>query len=453
MWIVKKALSVFAPLLMLATSVFAQTNQTIPFLTLADIHFDPFISCKNQVPCPLILELQQAPVSKWHAILSAHEVSMSQFRQDTNDVLLSSALAAAKQAAEANHPQFVMVLGDFLGHDYRQLFKKYTQNRNRADYRTFVQKTLLFMSNELSSAFGTTSVYALIGNNDTYGGDYKVDVHGAFFRDTGEIWSGLIKDKQQGSAMRREFTTGGYYAVDAAPNLRLVVLNSVLFATKAKGKDIDAAADTQLKWLHSQLEAAKGKHQQVIIAMHIPVGIDVYASLKYRLFRLVEFWRPAYVERFENELRDYSTVVSGIFTGHIHADWFQVLALGNERKIPVTGTPSISPIFGNNPGFKIYTYSPKEEQIDNFKTYYYPLRDNGKWGLEYSFNHIYQPHCVRCPVITGMEKLTPSNQLAAHYKHFYAVSTTSQPITTKWNPYYWCAIHEVKANDYARCIT
>lgn len=429
-------------------------NQPFHFLTLSDIHFDPFIACHETTPCPVIQKLREAQSNEWPMILAKYDTEFPRYRQDSNYHLLRSSLIAAKRASQKENIQFVIVLGDFLGHDYRRLYKKYAGDKSRAGYESFVKKTMTFLTRELALAFPSIDVYAVVGNNDSYRADYYSSPNGQFFADIANLWSGLIKEKANRTAMQREFPIGGYYAIDIPhqPNLRLIVLNTVLFSSKAKGKEINQAANKELNWLHQQLELAKTKNQKVFIAMHIPAGIDVYATLQFRLFRLIELWETEYTKRFEAELKQFAPQLAGIFAGHLHSDWFQILTLSNANKIPVTGTPAISPLFGNNPGFKIYTYSPESEQLENYETYYYPMNPNKSWGVEYTFNRIYQANCKQCQIINGMTALRPENNFVDYYKHFYSVGTNSQPIVTRWNPYYWCATRGINADEYKRCV-
>ncbi|TAK73596.1 MAG: hypothetical protein EPO11_08190 [Gammaproteobacteria bacterium] len=432
-------------------SVAYADEAALHFLTLADIHFDPFIACHNTVPCPLIKQLQHAPASAWPALLAKYDIDPPQYKQDSNYPLLISALSAAKQAAAKEDAKFVIVLGDFLGHNYRKYYKKYSGDQTMAGYQAFVKKTLSFLTDQLANTFPSLNVYSVVGNNDSYQGDYASDPNGKFFKDTAMIWSRLIKEKNNRAGMLHTFPIGGYYAVDIPSfHARLIVLNTVLFSSKADGEEGAAAAE--LNWLHNELTAVKMKHQKAMIAMHIPAGIDVYATLKLRLFRLIELWKPEDTNRFEAELKHFSPQIVGIFAGHLHSDWFQVLTFNNVDRIPVTGTPSISPIIGNNPGFKIYTYLPASQQIETFETYYYPLNQRKMWGVEYHFKGIYQTNCDHCSIVSGMGALQATGSLADYYKQFYAVGTASQPITTQWDPYYWCAIRKIQAKEYKECV-
>ena len=375
------------PLLMRESFAAEQKKEVVKFLSLSDIHFDPFIACyqTKQFPCPLIVRLQTAPVSQWHSILAAYDQVLPQYRQDSNSVLLFSTLSAAQKISHDEAIQFVIVLGDMLGHSYRHYYKKYSLDLSRAHYQVFVKKTIAFLTSEFARTFPLLDVYMAVGNNDSYQKDYMADPQSLFFKETGQSWSSLIREKNQEN-MQRVFQQGGYYAIDPFENLRLIVLNTVLFSSKAKGNKIAKAAAQELDWLHGELVSAKNRHQKVMLAMHIPAGMDIYATLQFRLFRLIEFWDAFYTKRFEEELKTFSPEIVGIFAGHLHADWFQILTLSNKNRIPMTGTPAISPLFGNNPGFKIYTYSKSSQKLTDFITYSYSISGERRFKKEYDFN-------------------------------------------------------------------
>lgn len=446
----------FIFILFFCATVFAQettSEDRINFLSLADIHFDPFVACHNEKPCPLIQKLRQAPVSEWAKIFTDFERLSSAYRQDTNYLLLKSALNAAKVEAERSHIKFVIVLGDFLGHEYRPYYIKFTKDKSRSGYRAFVKKTMQFLMSELAKTFPNINVYSVIGNNDSYGGDYAIESHGQFLQDAVGWFSSVVQSNSNRVAIANTLPIAGYYAIDIpdSPQMRLIVLDSVLFSPRARGKGVEHAAVQQLNWLYKELQSVKAKNQKALIALHIPSGIDVYATLKIKLFTLVELWNVKYTRSFQSILREFAPQVSAIFAGHLHADWFQIHTY-NGAEIPVTGTPSISPIFGNNPGFKIYSYSTKTLELGNFVTYYYPITSKQAWGIEYDFNRTFSSSCHDCPVTSGMNSVQANGENAEQYKKFYAVSTKSQPITTKFYPYYWCAIRDVEAKDYSMCV-
>lgn len=361
------------------------------FLALADIHFTPFTACYSvrQRPCPMIQRLRAAPASRWADILSVDDVGVPRYRQDTNYILLQKNLEEAKRAAAKNNVDFALVLGDTIGHDFRFYYKKFSLDKSQDGYRDFVKKTLEFVNLELAKAFPSTNVFMVVGNNDTYSQNYQSVPGGDFFGQTSMLWSSLIKNAQDRGMMRSEFPVGGYYAVDvpSQPDLRLIVLNSVLFSVKSVSRGSAAAANAQLNWLHQQLQQAKNNHQKVLIALHIPPALDLYVTRRWHLFTLLQFWRPEYISRFKTELDAFYPQMIGIFSGHLHYDWSQTLMVGDRHDIPVISVPSVSPLFGNDPGFKVYHYSAADNHLDDFYTYTYPVRGRGVWSIEHAYNY------------------------------------------------------------------
>lgn len=357
------------------------------FLTLTDFHFDPFLVCHNTVPCPVIKKLQSSPSKEWSTIFEAYEKAAPQYRQDTNYNLLVTSLAAAKKTAKERQIKFVIVLGDFLGHEFRDYYKKYTRDNSFKGYQAFVKKTMEFLNDELERTFPDIDVYNVIGNNDSYHRDYISIANGQFLKDTGMMWSRLIKTNQNKQAMINQFPVGGYYSVSMPgnPQMRLIVLNSVLFSYQALSKYNDKWALDELNWLHHELESVHAHHQKALILMHIPPGIDVYATLKVRIFRLIDLWKLKFTKIFEDDLQEFAPEMAGILCGHLHSHWTQILTLDSAHAIPVSGTSSISPIFGNNPGFKVFTYSIAKQELENSDAYVYPMNRQNSWNIIYRY--------------------------------------------------------------------
>ena len=400
-------------------------------LSITDIHFDPYISCRAKIPCPLIQKLQAAPVEKWDTILTADDHEEPHYKQDTTYILWRHSLAMAKKLEVQNHPKFIVLLGDLLPHEFDLKYVKYTTDKKMRNYKKFLYKNLQFITLQLTQVFPQTDVYPVVGNNDTYDGDYKTIPKGAFFSDVSKLWSGLIKDAQNRSLMQKEFSQAGYYSVviPGQSQLRLVVLNTNLFSNKVTAKSMDAAAKQELNWLRETLALAKVSHQKVFIAMHIPLGIDVYASLRYRLFTVLQLWHEHFARRFEKILNQNADIITAIFAAHLHSDWFQILTLNKKIEIPISGSPAISPIFNNNPGLKVFTYSTLNDQLIGFTTYYYPLQELKKWSVKTNFSRIYEENCETCPAINNHEPL---------------------PLY-EWQPFYWCAIHKQDIKNSAAC--
>jgi len=448
--IVKHALFIF--FFILYQPLFAEKPHYVPFLSVSDIHFDPFSVCVNTSPCPLIEELNHAAAKEWHSILTAINVQTPIDKKNTPYRLLVSTFSEFQRIADQKHPRFVLVLGDLLAHEYPEAFSHYSSDKTPAAYQAFVKKSMDFLALEFKQVFPKTDVYYVVGNHDTYHQPYSSTPQGLFFKDMAATWSTLIEDRKTQEQMQQSFPTGGYYAIDlpTSPHLSLIVLNSVLFSNKARGTGITQAAEKELDWLHDTLNTAYMQQKHVIIALHIPVGVDVYASVR-QAPQIVEWWHPTYSERFLTELRTYATNISAILPGHFHMDWSQVYSTPDEQHIPIAGTPAISALFGNQPAFKLFSYNAESLQLHNAITYAYSLKDN-HWNESYDFNALYQPSCEHCELVDGINAIRPTGASASYYQQFFAAGTTSPLIHTLWNPYLWCNIHTIAATDFQRCL-
>lgn len=357
------------------------------FLTVADIHFDPFISCeKAPRPCPLLDSLEKANYKEWDSIFEkSGNQQLSEIYQDTNYALLKSTLDQLKYVYEQNHPDFVLVLGDFLAHKFDSKFRHFSRDRSRTAYRSFIKKTMAYLAYKLRNTFPNDDIYPVIGNNDSYTGDYSVIPNGAFLKDTGFIWSELILNKENRQSFLETFSNAGYYIVTVPnqPDHKIIILNSVIFSDNPKSKSQKKAASEQLEWLQDELADIKETKNKVMVAFHIPVSFDMFPGVKSD-FAAKEFWEPIYIHEFENDLKQNSFNIVSILPAHIHIEVKSRIILKQFADVPVDFTPSISPIFGNDPGFKLFTYDPDSFQIKTIHTYYFPLRDSQPdWHKEY----------------------------------------------------------------------
>lgn len=326
---------------------------TFNFLTLADIHFDPFITCNQNIsaPCPLIVELRHVPVKQWDDIFAKYEKQYFPSHQDSNHFLTNAAFAIAKQITQEKKPLFILVLGDLLGHDFPKRYRKYSADTSRQGYQQFVKKVFNYLTERLQQSFAAQDVFLIVGNNDSYHNDYMVYTHSHFFNDLAQFSKSLM---QQSISATSRFKEAGYYAYEMS-SIKILVLNSVLFSNKARGPNLPLAAERQLKWLNQELISAKEKQQKVLLAMHIPPAIDIYIGGHIYLFTLKNLWKTAYIKEFDQQIQKYANQIIGIFVGHLHQDWSQFLTL-DKSQVPLFGTPAISPIFGNAPSMKLYSY-------------------------------------------------------------------------------------------------
>lgn len=446
-------------------TLFAQTPPLKKFIAIADIHFNPFIGCdKYPNVCPILSELRVADIQSWDAIFQKYTDSIqTHYHQDTDYLLLQSTLTELRTLFHQERPTFILMLGDFLAHKFPEQYKKYAGEESITGYQTFVKKTFQYLTYKLNQVASTTPIYPILGNNDSYNGNYKVDPQGSFLQDSADIFVTLIKNKNNQQQFLHEFPNSGYYAITLAKNRRLIVLNSVLFSAMHHTQAMQKAAMEQLSWLELQLSTANQQQQNVLLVLHIPPGVDAFLTTKMRFDIIRDLWHPlfwqaTYNERFLALLQHYSTTIAGVLPAHIHNDAFQLIASKTLKTfIPVSFVPAISPIYGNNPGLKVFNYNPWTLQLVNFKTYFYPFSEkkSPRWQQEYDFNAVYQPRCKQCSLMSGMLRLTKDNRLVDSYEKYYAVGRNAQPITTQhaWVPYYWCSIYNADWESYKACLS
>lgn len=347
---------------------FAGSLSNFTFLSLADIHFDPFIACYGSKikPCPVFRMLVDEPIQQWPTILKKFDTRAPAHGLDTGYPLFMKTLADAKNIAAKNNVAFAWVLGDFLGHDFKRYYRKYSQDQSYEGYTAFMRKTMAFIAWQINAAFPTIDVYPVLGNDDTLHYNYQVQPSGPGLNALAAMWSPFIKSSSNRMRFLSTFSIAGYYAVSPAtlPNLKIIALDSVIFSHKSKKPAADAAAKQELIWLNAQLNEAERAGQRVFIIMHIPVSIDFNITSSMKLFTIVKLWKTPFVSGFEAILQKHQAVIDGIFSGHLHENWFHWLSFNEEHSIAQSGTISVAPIFGNDPGFKVFSYEGETGEIE-----------------------------------------------------------------------------------------
>ncbi len=424
------------------------------FLALSDIHFSPFETCQpNNQPCDLIQKLQAAPAEQWASILKKYDAKTpSQDGEDTNTALLNSTLNQIKALPKTY--RFVMLTGDLLAHNYQQNFQQFTGDKSLQDYKQFVNKTYQYLQGQLQQTFPDTPVYIALGNNDSYDGNYYSDPKGDFYKNMTQLWQSMIPDVKNKASFEQTFPQAGYYAITLPTKTkqtnRVIFLNTVLFSAIAIGPNIKTAAQQELTWLQQQLQSAKQNKQHVWLVYHIPNGVDAYYTVNKKATTML--WQPQYNEAFLKLVNQYPDTIAALITSHIHMDAAQLIHLHNRVRLLNTFIPAVSPIYGNNPAFKVYDYYPHSMKLKNFQTYYLN-EPTGAWTLEYDFNKVYQPYCHPCRILNGYSTIEQSGWRAEQYQKYYGVDTDSQYITQGyWLPYYWCALQHQTKKGYQACV-
>ena len=435
-------------------------------VSLSDIHFNPFFDPK------LIASLARSDYSKWQAIFEESTVSGYAPRgADSNYILLRSALDNVYRVTP--HPDFIVISGDFLAHDFQEKFASFSGSSNPEALRSFINKTIAFMTSLIANRFPGTAVYPVLGNNDADCGDYQLEPDGPFLRDTLATWKVWFQDRTSLRDFARTFPARGSYSVliREHPQHRIIVLNTTLFSINYRntcGKRSDDPAGHEIKWLGAELRKAADRKQKIWLVYHIPPGIDVYATLARQQNNpadrpVVPLWQPTYNEQFITLLQRYSATIVGSFAGHLHMDTFELLQSRFNRPISfVHVTPAISPVYGNNPAFEVSVYDRRTFDVTDYTTYFLDLDSPEAktnvpitWRREYSFKDAYGQRKFGASALNEVHNLMPNDQhgVLTKYEEYYDSSNPAVSVVNQntWRAF-WCGMTNLTVSAYANCM-
>ncbi len=185
--VLRLATAVFASLVVVA-AVSAQGPPPAPatehWLLISDVHFDPFADAA------VVDRLAAAPPSGWAAIFATAHDPIDGLGTDTNDTLLESSLAEMR--ATTPDPAVVLIDGDFLAHQFRELFDRTAHIHDDRAYDAFIDKTIAFLALRFGTVFPHAAILPSIGNNDSYCGDYLSTPNSPFLAHMAAVWGPLI---------------------------------------------------------------------------------------------------------------------------------------------------------------------------------------------------------------------------------------------------------------------
>jgi sphingomyelin phosphodiesterase acid-like 3 len=433
--------NVVAGLLLLLCVSSARGEQ---FLSVSDIHFDPFADPS------LVAKLEAADVSQWDAILATSgQTSFSTYGIDINNALLQSAVAEMK--ARIPSPSFVLISGDFLAHKFQPTYQQYATDKSQAAYTAFVTKTIAYVSAAFRNAYPGVPVYPVLGNNDSDCGDYAIAPDSPFLADVRGIWSPLVRSR----SFDRRFATGGYYHADvpALHNVRIIALNTNFFSTNYKntcGKPGPDPGLQELTWLDAELQLAHREGKRVWLLFHIPPGLDVFDTEEWGgacpNVKPQSFWKDEYQQRYLTILAAHRKTIVGSFAGHTHQDEFRFAA---GRFIHIN--PSVTPVFGNNPAFEVVTVTRRGDIVDytahNLPNVTLP------WTREYSFREAYAKPSYDDATLRQLEAAIAADPgIRTKYFNYYSsgVAKDSAAALAEWRGY-WCGLRTIPVPAFASC--
>ena len=436
----------------------------------SDLHFIP----SSPTPDPVLFQkLVAADPSEWAGIYQASSIKTpAPWKADTNYPSLVLALASIKQNLGSG--SVIIFTGDLLGHGIPQIFYTYTNGTEEAAspadvvaMKAFTTKTLTFVMAQIRASVGNIPVVFALGNSDSYTGygptspDSSFSTDSTFLPDTAELfYTKFLNGAGDHQEFLNTFKAAGYYSADLpGTNLTVIGLNTIIFSilfAPALPADNNATVATQLKWFDARLAAANAAGKKVWLLMHVPPGADVGTTAgtvdaSGHIASATMQWEPAYQASFLQILSKYPGVISMTLGAHTHVDEYRQMSPNDVLEV----TPSISPYFGNNPAFKIFTFSPDTYKPTGYRSMNYDLATNpGQFDNFYSFSTAYG---MQGPLDLSLAQLFPSLAMSSakqtlYRGYYYSGNNSMNPITNLNWPVYWCGIGKMGQQEMLDCV-
>jgi len=446
------------------------TNNNFPVVVFSDVHFNPFYDPT------LFTALVAANADQWATVFQSSLITApSAWGADTNYPLLALALSSIKQNLGAS--PLIIYTGDIIGHDFpKTFFELYYGNLGvpvpddaaiEADVaavaamKNFADKTVAFFMDQVRSTVGDIPVMFAVGNSDSYIGALPEP---SFLSNTAELYyTQFLNGTVDHQTFINTFTSGGYYSAEpAGTNLMVIGLNTVMFNYDF-GDTLKSAVDAELDWFDSQLAQAKAAGKKVWLLMHIPPGADKYSTAQSvdsngHITTATMMWNQDYQKSFMQKLSKYPGTIALTLAAHTHMDEYRIMSPNNVLEI----TPAIAPYFGNNPAFKIFTFSHDTLKATDYRILNYDLATNPEqFNSYYTFSTAYLMHGFLSDSLWQLypELATENAKQQLYREHYFSghnytipVTNTFNPITDKTWPVYWCGIGHMDEQELIDCV-
>ena len=244
----------------------------------------------------------------------------------------------------------------------------------------------------------------------------------------------------------------------------VIGLNTNPFAPQSSDQSAVAA---ELSWLDSTLASAQAGGKKVWLLMHIPPGADTVATATTpqafdndgQITTAAMMWVRDDQASFLHVLSKYPGLITLTLAAHTHKDEFRIMSPDDVLDI----TPSISPWFGNDPAFKVFTFTQDSFTPTNYRSLNYDLATMPRqFKNYYTFSQAYS---MPGPLDSSLAQLYPelvsNNAKRALYIGQYnsgnnslepGASTRWSPITNANWPIFYCGIGKMDELEFIHCV-
>lgn len=326
----------FSICIFLLGSNFIHATNIGTFIVLSDIHYNPRASNNNY---PSI-------------------------QKDSNTALLDAVInnIGFEVKKQKLKPDFFMITGDFLAHNLERI----CPNKNcLKDAINYPLQSIWTVQNGL---FKNIPLFAALGNNDSYSGDYLLSTTDGFFDDIGMIFAKYAFPKKIPAEFLSSYKDNyGSYTTSIPATCKkgsatackdIMVLNTIPFSSKAAlakcgNGDCNALRKKIIAYINQQITAH---------GMPTFVAVHISDPPNYLLGSLIQSQISEQTKLFLQCTKDNQSCIKAIIAGHMHF-FIPSIQTGATKNVSTLLAPSVTPIDGATPGYLIISYDRDSGRI------------------------------------------------------------------------------------------
>ena len=172
---------------------------------------------------------------------------------------------------------------------------------------------------------------------------------------------------------------------------------------------------------------------------------------------VVPMWKPEWTAKFDSLPENFQDTVTASFAGHDHTDDYRLIGTSGARGMFVLIDPPVSPIFGQNPSFRVVTFRKNGNLVDQ-ATYYLanlPVATStqkGQWKQEYTFTQQWHVPQLDAPSLQILyNRIRENSEVRTQWLKLLNVSSSTIKVPLIAAPALYCASGSLDPASYRAC--